>query len=338
VRQTIYGRLSSFDLAEAFQLSHAISTLHGLGVLETIRRPSTAAAVASAHGLNPALVCGLLEFAAARTSLVRKIGRRFTITESYSPASQFLLELYTCAYGRNAIDLAKVLRRPRLATAAVDRKRHAQAFRLAGSLPVDDTVAELIGKLHFNHVLDLGCGSGALLLKLAKQIPGFVGWGLELNPAMCKLARARIRSAGEKGIRIVQGDSRTVRQALSANFRSNVKTVTACQVANEMFGAGFSGAVSWLRGLRRVFPGRLLLVADYYGRLGRRVLGNQRETMRQTILHDYVQLISGQGVPPGNVKQWRAIYAKAGCRLATAVEDVRTTRFVHVVVLGRSPC
>ena len=310
-------------------MSHGISTLHNLGVLETLRRPLTATTAAKAHGLDPALISGLLEYAAVRTGLVRKVGKSFAATELYSPESQFLLELYTGAYRDNSVHLDTFLRCPKLAPAAVDRKRHTQAIKIGGSFAVKG-VPEVIRQLQFNRILDIGCGSGALLVALAKQNPDFVGWGLEMNPSMCRLARAGIRSEGIKGVRIIRGDSRNPRQALAADIRSRVQTVTACQVANEMFGAGFSGVVAWLRGLRRAFPGRPLLIADYYGRLGSKASGDER----QTILHDYVQLISGQGVPPSSLKQWKAIYAEAGCRFAHAVEDTCTTRFIHVVVLG----
>jgi SAM-dependent methyltransferase len=320
---------STFDLVEAFHLSQATSTLHSLGVLETLRRPLTPEAAAKIHGLDPSFISGLLEYVAARTDLLRKTGKRFRSTESYSPHSRFLLELYTGAYRRNAVDLEKMLRHPGLAPAAVDRQRHARAFKMArnvgsGALPA------LIRKLQFNHVLDIGCGSGTLLIELAKQNPDFAGWGLELNPAMCKVARTEIRSAGIKKVQIVEGDSRNLQRALPADVRASVEAVTACQVANEMFGVGSSGFVEWLRGLSSVFPGRPLLIADYYGQLGSKDSANQREAL----LQDYVQLISGQGLPPSNLKKWKALYTEAGCRLLHAIEDPHTTRFIHVLVLA----
>ena len=81
-------------------------------------------------------------------------------------------------------------------------------------------------------------------------------------------------------------------------------------------------------GLRQALPGRPLLLSDYYGRLG-----SDAEEQRETLLHDFVQLISGQGVPPPGLDEWRAIYAEAGCRLAHVIEDQTTTQFVRIVVL-----
>jgi hypothetical protein len=74
--------------------------------------------------------------------------------------------------------------------------------------------------------------------------------------------------------------------------------------------------------------------ADPLNFLARARLGvDARGEDRETLLRDYVQLISGQGVPPARMSEWRAIYAAAGCRLAHVIEDTATTRFIHVVML-----
>jgi len=99
-----------------------------------------------------------------------------------------------------------------------------------------------------------------------------------------------------------------------------------------MFKDGEQRAVKWLRGLRRLFPDRPLLILDYYGRLGQtksRKLAKERETL----LHDFAQLISGQGIPPASAAEWRSIYAEAGCRLVHISEDKLTTRFIHILRL-----
>jgi hypothetical protein len=108
-----------------------------------------------------------------------------------------------------------------------------------------------------------------------------------------------------------------------------VCAVTACNVANEMFTDGYSRAVDWLRGLRKALPGRPLLIDEYYGRLGKQ----KGRAHRETLLHDYAQLISGQGVPPASAAEWRTIYKRAGCRLVHIIEDKTTTRFIHLLQL-----
>jgi hypothetical protein len=133
-------------------------------------------------------------------------------------------------------------------------------------------------------------------------------------------------------VKILGGDARRLRSAVPAAVRSAVQAVVARQVANEMFGEGSARAIAWLTGLRTAFPDRPLLIEDYYGRLG----SNHSTQHRPTLLHDYAQLISGQGIPPAGLAEWQKIYAAAGCRLAHVTEDTSTTRFIHIVVLSKA--
>jgi hypothetical protein len=148
---------------------------------------------------------------------------------------------------------------------------------------------------------------------------------------MLKIARSRLRDARlGKRVRFLEADCTRVRETVPASVRSQIQSLTCCNVANEMFARGERQAVKWFRELRKLFPGRPLSNCDYYGRLGR---SKNRKLQRQTLLHDYAQLISGQGVPPATIAEWRSIYSKAGCRLVHAIEDTSTTRFIHIVGL-----
>jgi SAM-dependent methyltransferase len=327
-------RRRAFDLVEAFHLSHAVAALHNLGLLTTLKEPATVDELSARYSLDPVLLGGTLEYLAARTDLLRKSGGRYVATKNYSDGSRFLLDLYVGAYGGNGAQLAKLLRNPSTAPAAVDRVLHARAFATVdgsalGALP------EIIGQLGFNHLLDLGCGNGALLLELANQDPDFAGWGIDFNRAMCKVARARLRDAGVgRRVLVRQGDCRRPGTLLPAKVSSKVRTVTACNVVNEWFTEGDSSVIAWLQNLRQVLPGRPLLIADYYGRLGQtKRRKSEGRGSPETLLHDYIQLISGQGVPPATRVAWRSIYSQAGCHLLHVIEDKNTTRFIHILAL-----
>lgn len=321
-------RLRVLDLVEAFQLSHAVFTLHSLGLFTALKEPVTAEELSAKYSLDPVMLRGVLEYLAARTDLLRKSGGRFVTTRRYAEGARFLLDLYIGAYGGNAAQLAKLLRDPSAAPDVVDRARHARAFAAVAGSALGQ-LPEIVRQLEFNHILDLGCGTGALLLELAARDSHFVGWGVDLNVAMCKMARARISSARlGKRVRVFRGDCGNLSSALPRQVRAQVRAVTACNVANEMFTDGHSAAIAWLRGLGESFPGRPLMIVDYYGRLGKKRRGS-----RETLLHDYIQLISGQGVPPATAAEWRSIYAQAGCQLVHIIEDKVTTRFIHILRL-----
>jgi len=323
---------NTFDLVEAFQLAQAVSALHELSVLKTLHKPFSAEELAAQHRLDPDLLRGTLEFVAARTNLVRKSSAdRFAVTRNYARESQFLLDLYVGAYGGNAIGLKKLLVNPVSASAMVDRGRYAQAFSAfdgsaLGILP------EIIRQLGFEQMLDIGCGNGELLLALARKDSNFIGWGIDNNRAMLKIAQSRVlQSRLEKRLRFFEGDCRNLKAGLPARVRAKTRTLAACNVANEMFQKGQRQCIKWLQQLRKVFPGCPLLIVDYYSQLGNK--SQPRAAYHKTLLHDYAQLISGQGIPPANAKEWRAVYSKAGCRLIHIIEDSTTTRFIHLLRL-----
>lgn len=318
---------SVFDLVEAYQLSRAVAVLNDLNVFES-QKPFSAKQLAAKHGLDATLLAGVLEYVALRTALLRRKAREEFVVTQNNP--RFLIDLYTGAYGATAEQLAKILRDPASAAASVDRVRYARAFEAIGS-GARGILPDVISALDFNYTLDLGCGSGDLLLELARRNASFVGWGVDFNPAMLKIARARMREAHMgKRVRFLKADGTRLREEIPESVRSQVRSITCCNFANEMFADGERQAIKWFRELRKLFPSRPLLNCDYYGRLGRT---KNRKLQRETLLHDYAQLISGQGIPPATMADWRAIYSKAGCRLVHSIDDTSTTRFIHIIAL-----
>jgi SAM-dependent methyltransferase len=322
-------RFTTLELMQAMQLGHAVAALHALGVMDALAQAREPEDLARRLGLDAALLAGLLDHAARTTDLVRRKGRRYRTTRSWNREARFLVNLYGLAFGGAAAQVQTLLCRPELASRLVDRQRLAQAFdtsphEAAGVLP------GLLRQLDIDRVLDLGCGPASLLIQLALSDPGFRGWGVEANAAMCVAARASVRKAGvARRVRLLRGDARRIGDIVPPSVAAQVQAVVASQFVNEMFGAGPSAAIAWLRSMRRVLPGRLLLVADYYGRLGSSLAVDER----LTLLHDHAQLVSGQGVPPARRRDWAALYARAGGRLVHSLEDRLTTRFIHVVAL-----
>ncbi len=89
---------------------------------------------------------------------------------------------------------------------------------------------------------------------LAEHDPAFCGWSIDANPAMCRIARARLREAGVSSrVRILQGDGRDPARALPAEARAAIEAIVADDLANELCANGTDAAGAWLQRLRRVF-------------------------------------------------------------------------------------
>jgi SAM-dependent methyltransferase len=319
---------SALDLAEGFHLACALLALERLGVLASLDRPVAAGDLARKHKIDRRMLEATLRLVAARTNLVACTGGRYRTTRHYDVFARFMLRQYVGAYGGNAVALHRSVRAPSMAAQLIDRAEHAKAFGEAATLS-SAIVADLIVQLGLNHVLDLGCGTGIMLRDLAARVPGFAGWGLDVNPSMCAAARERASAAPAGRIRILCGDCRDPQGTMPASIVAKVHTITACNLANEFFADGTATAATWLSMLKRAFPGRTLLIADYYGCLGKR----PEPWPRHVALHDFVQVISGQGVPPSSLGEWKRTYRAARCTLIHAIEYRGAASFVHILRL-----
>lgn len=326
---TMNEKWSLFDLVEGFHLSQAVVLLHEEGILTALEYPQTVEQLAYSFKLDVKILHSTLQYVTNRTMLLEEQNTKYKVTSQYNKEARFMIEQYVGAYGPNVRHLGSLLRHPSKARETVDRERHAKAFMVfeEPSLPI---LPDLILQLELNYLLDLGCGSGSLLLTLAESFSSFTGWGIDANPMMCRIATGRLNDSKYQGrLKIFEGNCSNLETSIPIHIRSQVETIVASSLLNEFFSTDNSLAISWLQQLRQIFPNRTLLVVDYYGQLGQ----TTNSVYRKILLHDFVQSISGQGIPPPNNKIWLDIYKSAGCTLVHIFEDEQSTFFIHLLRL-----
>jgi SAM-dependent methyltransferase len=330
------GKHSFIDVLSSHHLAQGIRFLHEAGILSALKSPRTPDDLAVDFGVDQELLAGLLWYLDEHTDLLQQPEpQSYQLADGYQTYRKcgFLVEQYLGAYGFSNGDLGKVFRQPSLGSSFVDRKRHARAYEdLEGSgFPF---LGKLIQQLGTPATLELGCGTGNLLLELAAAEPDFFGVGLDLNPNMCAAFRERVKAEGF-GDRLVvlEGDASDPAQTVPREIAESIQLVAAVSLANEFFARGEEEQPleAWLKRLAEHFPGRRLLVVDYYGRLGR----DGYTASPMVLLHDWVQMVSGQGIPPSDSSGWAALYEQAGCTLLDTMEPAasKIPFFVHLVAL-----
>ena len=70
-------------------------------------------------------------------------------------------------------------------------------------------------------VIEGGTGAGAGLMCLSARVPGIVGFGIEIDPAMADLARANVVDNGMVGLTIRTGDVMAVELPLASHVMAN---------------------------------------------------------------------------------------------------------------------
>jgi len=320
---------SAFDLVEGFYLAHALAAFEQAGILKSLEQPITLRKLASRHRVDTTVLEAALHMLRSRTNLIAYRAQQYRLTRRYDAGVRFMLLQYLGAYRRNGVEFGRILHDPSAANKLIDHAQHAKAFE-----QIDASSANILGdlllQLDLNHVLDIGCGTGTLLLNLAIRRRDFVGWGLDVNPRMCAAARERIAcTRTTRRIAIFRGDCRKLKHSLPRSVIARVSTITAASIVNEFFSRGPDQAVAWLEDVKAMFPGRTMLIADYCGELGIR----SKQRSPEVALHDFIQVVSGQGVPPGNRTAWQNIYNRAHCNLVHSIEFQDSSFFIHILRL-----
>jgi SAM-dependent methyltransferase len=242
---------------------------------------------------------------------------------------RFQVMKFAGAYGPTAARLDRSLESPAKGRELVDRQSLARAFQGIKDSTRGWMAPMLLGA-GVTSLLDLGCGTASLLIELAKIDSRFHGVGVDGDRHMCKLARADARAAGvSRRVKIVCADGRDLESLPDS------RAIHASSLLNEFFAEGSSEAIRFLAQLKARFPGRDCWLVDYYGQLGHAPRSTVSAAVTHGMLHDLIQVLSGQGVPPPDLKSWRAIYRRSGVRLVEAHEfkEHGLTWFVHRIRL-----
>ena len=321
-----------------FYVSHIAAHFQAAGLFAHLRETARADDLAARYGYDRELLAGLLEFLYHESDLLERDGDCYRVAPHYDSdySLEFAVDKYVRAYGDCFADLEQSLRGAELGRPRVRRDIEAAAYHRIQS-PPNPVVMEIVERDGIRSLLDLGCGPATMLRQLAQSNPDFTGWGIDENRHMCTAARraAKAEGVGDR-VRIFHGDARTIGRRMTARQRASVQALQSKGLMNELFRNGSSdAAAAYLRSLNPLFPGRILYVVDYYGALTR--LREFDPKYRHTALHDLIQLVTAQGVPPPDLEGWNAVYDEGECAIEHAYEgDSKGIRwFVHVVRLGK---
>ena len=329
-------RLSLNDVLEGHYLACILDGMHQEGVLAEFVQPARSDDVAARRGWSAGILDGLIAFVAERSTAVDRLKDGSYVIAEWVDLRDLThaLDQYVGAFGPGLQNIGHVLRGENSSSTMFDETRHAAAFAQTDYLG-DAEVRSIVLQLGIDDVLDIGCGGGGLLIGLARGRPNLIGIGIDANPVAVALARRRIAGEGLQGrLEVDSGSAVEALRALPQSRRDAIQVVTACSVVNAYFGdGGTASIVGFLKDLGALLPGRILVVADYYGRLGSKQ--DETKDVRRTLIQDVVQIVSGQGIPPFDVTAWRAIYAQAGCPLIDVLEGFAAgvVRFIHIVQL-----
>lgn len=309
-----------FDIIEGFYLSQILVFLQEAGYFSGNKKIT----VPQKH------LEQLLLVLAENTNIIKKQRNgTFKLSGDYAhyPLLGFHIDKLLKAYGHIAPGKNKF----RLQT---DERQFAGAYKKVYPFQNWQFLLDMIKDWPVNHLLDLGCGMGKLAVEFCKQDKNHTAAGIDAGKEMCSAARAFIqkeRLAAKAKIYCAKAEA--FYRVLPVAVMERTDIIVASNLLNEFFSGDGAAVAALLKQLKKHFPGRPLLVVDYYG-----ILGTPRHAdagLRHNYVHDLIQLFSGQGVPPASSKHWEKIYHSAGCTLEAVTEgrSQGVNWFVHLVWL-----
>jgi SAM-dependent methyltransferase len=301
------------------------------GVIGRLRSYVSVEQLSADLGICQESLAASLEFLYQTSDVLDRSERgEYALRKPYARSERlgFLWRKFIAAYGNSIYGMF----------ASGPSKKHVDMWALAQAFAEVSTpprvLVDVIISWEVATLVDLGCGVGSLLIELARRNPQFIGWGLDQSKEMCAIAAERAANARcEERLSFCVADVRSIKEHMSRAERDAVRAVYGSSIINEFFSHGASQAVEFVEQVRSLFPGRLLFVVDYYGKLLHS--GSVDRRFRHTLLQDLVQAATGQGVPPQDLSGWCKVYEEAGSRLLYAYqsENDGIEWFIHVVKL-----
>lgn len=171
----------------------------------------------------------------------------------------------------------------------------------------DPVFAEALADLDFpvTKVADLGCGSGGRLVQLARRFPGVRGVGVDIAPAVLRVAAENARGLP---FEFVEADVRALRP--EPRF-AGVELLTCFMMGHDFWPR--ERCVATLRMLREAFPDvRRFLLGDTARLEGVPDREKPVFTLGFETAHDLM------GVDLPTLSQWESVFADSGWRLLRA--------------------
>ncbi len=184
-----------------------------------------------------------------------------------------------------------------------DGKSIAIASREQGSVMVDPYFEKVLLELPFNTVVDLGCGSGERLIKLAKKYPFVSGIGIDINSKAVALASDCIdQEELSARITVLQRDMRYLE---AQNEFEDVDTLFSFFCGHDMWPR--DKCLQLMQNLRKVFPNlKRFLLCDTY----RSDIIPSDNIPVFTLGFETVHAVVGQYVP--SLSEWMDLFAESG--------------------------
>jgi SAM-dependent methyltransferase len=310
-------------IARHFALS-LVARLLNLGLFDSLARGATSNELATACNVDPQAFEAAIGFAVRFSGLLTNDADniRFSDFVVGSGAARFRILKFFGVYQPCILNFGEA--RPADALLALAYRQWARRSPVA--------LVSYIMELKPRRVLEIGCGSAPVLRALANLDVEVCGLAVDSDSNMVALARELVteQQLAER-VTVAEATLSDVADR-RPHWQGPFDVIVLRSVLNETFSDG-SKAAAILTRLAATHRGAQIVVCEYLSKLG--TPQGRESGPVQTLTHDLVQVLSGQGLPPSMLEGWDDIYNAAGLqRLARRVDNSveGVTQFIDLIV------
>ncbi len=183
-------------------------------------------------------------------------------------------------------------------------------------------VAEKLAELKVDTVIDLGCGSGDIIIDFCKRQNGFKGVGLDIDPKAIEVAKENvIKSNLQDRIDLITGDMLDPK-TYSHKISSKGKKVAfnAIMALHEFLIDGDIAVINVLKKMKKEFPGSYFILGEF-----NKCSDDEfskipiYERMHMLFYQEIIHGLTDQGL--ANLEKWKKIFKEAEVELIEYKKD-----------------
>tara|TARA_Y100000590_G_scaffold459492_2_gene616706 strand:+ start:226 stop:1284 length:1059 start_codon:yes stop_codon:yes gene_type:complete len=328
-------------IRRGYALSFLLYSYHDTGVFEYLKdgKPKSSKKISLKLGLDEKILkSGLNFFVHADNSIVKNKKGNFILTKI---GRDRIFSNQAMAMSLGAVGAYNVIL-TQYAETVKKKKIYGKDFIRDGRLVAKSSV--LTGKANYpwvvkklkqlkvDTVVDLGCGSGDIIIDFCKRDSDLNGIGLDINPGALKEANERVNKAGlKKRISLIKGDMinpKTYSNKISS--KGNKLAFNAIMALHEFLRDGEEAVVNILKKMKKQFPNSYFILGEF-----NRCEDHEfskiplYERMHMLFYQEIIHGLTNQGL--ASKKRWKKMFAKADVKLLE-VKDNFPFRLVEYVI------
>ena len=319
------------SIRRGYAMSFLLSSFHDTGVFELLKdlSPKSSDEISKKLNLNKEILESGLNFLAnADNSIIKDKNKNYQMTEI---GKKRIFSDQAMAMALGAVGAYHVLFTNYTKT-LTNELTYGKDFIRDGRLVAKSSVltgranypwvAEKLAELKVETVVDLGCGSGDIIIDFCKREKGFKGVGLDIDPTAIEVARENvIKSNLQDRIDLITGDMldpKTYSHKISS--KGEKVAFNAIMALHEFLIDGDIAVINVLKKMKKEFPGSFFILGEF-NKCSDDEFSNIPiyERMHMLFYQEIIHGLTDQGL--ASLEKWKEIFEKADVELVEYKKD-----------------